>query len=142
MNPIYLLTKAMTGRDKMRVAQGIRQRIGIGTLSDLLTVHRQKKQAELNQRLVRKTQDGTIGKLTTEDDDVGDTINVGDTFVVGREEASTPSKPGISPWWLALPTAAAIGLGAYMLMQRGNDTPESPPVSADTNTLYDLRFAE
>ncbi len=148
MTASQLLTEATKARDDLRLGQSVRQRVGIGTLADLLSVHRIKKQGELNQRLVRKLQDGTVGEPeageNAEGDDMGDTINVGDTFMVGREAPTKPPKrTGISPWWLALPTAAALGLGALSLLKPPE--PQPPPtieIPPDTNTTYDLQLAE
>lgn len=149
--------------DNARIPQAVRQRVGIGSLTDLFSVLRMEKQNALNRRLVRKTQDGTLGNPGPDnegdEDDMGTVANVGDQYIYNYQQPGNAPAPA-SSGGSGLKTAAIAGLSAltagglatmlpYLLPlllfpKEEPAQPTNPPAveSVDTDTLYDLRFAE
>lgn len=127
----------------------------INQLYEVLNVTRLDKQNALVRRLVKKTQDGTLGQTTTEAEDKGeeesvddaetDKVNFGDvttTYNLADRAAEAAAKsPSILPYVLAA-ALGGTGLGAaamalpYML--------KTTPVvqSADTDTSMTIDFKE
>lgn len=128
-------------------------------LHETLNVMRLDEQNALNRRLVRKTQDGTLGRpdapaddsqggttvASTEEEET-DKVSFGDTTNTYNLEDKSGSKSSLAPWILAAALGGA-GLGALaaMLPSLLNPTQPTPVVvspSNDTDTLYDLQFKE
>lgn len=90
-----------------RIEQTIRDRARVDTLADTLSVMRMDAQNRLVRRLVRKTQDGTVGSATEEPEDTGEedmNVNVGDTYITNTQPAPAG---GVN----TQPSGAASGLG-------------------------------
>ena len=122
-------------------------------LQYVMDIQRLKKQNTLNRRLVRKTQDGTLGKETEEPEDAEDEddhIQFGDnvTHVYNSEPQTTTTQAAEakSPliWPLVLATAlGAGGLGAgVMALLKPTATPTVIEQKVpDTDTKYQLDFS-
>ena len=137
----------------------IRNQEEIYQLGQVNNVRRLDKQNALVRRLVRKTQDGTLGTPTSGGDDVADDdeesddqIIFGDTnntytITEQAERAAAKVAPGILPYVLAAALGGG-GLGAAMMaLPALLKTPEPPKVIVagqgdDTDTMYDLQFRE
>lgn len=117
-------------------------------------VGRIQKIARMNARLVRKTQDGTLGTETTEpEDEVDDTVHVGDiTINMPQTTPSTtaitppaPVQPAVKPasiWpYIALASASLLGGGGIGAAVAKYLTPVAA-VGTDTDTQYQLRLVE
>lgn len=127
-------------------------------LQYVMDIQRLKKQNTLNRRLVRKTQDGTLGKETEEPEDAEDEddhIQFGDnvTHVYNSEPQTTTTTQAApvlaeakspSIWPLVLATAlGAGGLGAgVMALLKPTATPTVIEQKGnDTDTKYQLDFS-
>jgi hypothetical protein len=131
-------------RVEARVGQHIRQRLGIRALHEVSTVGKLIEQANLVQRLVRKTQDGTLGKETSESEgeDVG-SYNVGDQYHI-HQPPPQPPKTSMLPTLVAgVSTVAALALGGYQLYQALKPPQEQKvPADKDTDTRYSVEFGK
>lgn len=77
-------------RDEIRLNQVIRQRVGIHTATDAAILAGLVEQGKLVRRLVRKTQDGTIGKESgTMPEEEDTSINVGDMIIHNYQSPDT-----------------------------------------------------
>ncbi len=114
----------------------IRQAERVGMIQKLA------RQSRLVRRLVRKTQDGTLGQPTPETDGADDMIQVGDNHY-------HPALAGTG----ALKTAALLagllagggGIGSavtWYSLQPRFDAVASPPPTADADTRYELRLVD
>lgn len=126
----------------------------INQLHEVLGTLRLEKQNALVRRLVRKTQDGTIGKVNAGDDPVneedenvsfGDTTN---TYNVAEQAKAVAEKaaPSVLPYVLAAALGGG-GLGAAAmaipwLFSDSTPAPVVQPAGADADTQYDLTFKE
>ncbi len=158
-----MITQATLNRLSQRTAEKlVKTQEQINQLREVLSVSRLDKQNALVRRLVRKTQDGTIGQPdaavestppTTEGEDMEDEAKVsfGDqtTYNITEPPArvSAAKAPGLLPYILA----AAIGgggLGAAaatlpsLLRAPAAAPPAQTVTDTDTNTQYDLKFKE
>lgn len=127
----------------------------IKQLFNLHNVQRLDKQNALVRRLVKKTQDGTLGQPTSadeEDADVAedsedDKVQFGDNVVnyTSTEPAQQVAAklPSLLPYVLAAALGGG-GLGAAATALPLLLKPQEPPkvITTDTDTLYDLRFKE
>jgi len=151
-----------------RIAQVIRQRAGVHTATDAATLVGLVEQGKLVRRLVRKTQDGTVGKESgpmPEDED-GTNINVGDTIINYGQQGpegepipegpptsggdntqapQTPATPGASlvskvlPWIIAGTLGASgTGLGVWLTSKPSPKEDPEPPVVQPEDT--DTKF--
>jgi len=129
-------------------------------LHETLNVMRLNEQNALNRRLVRKTQDGTLGRpdvavpadqqgsadMTPTDEEEADKVSFGDTTTTYNLEDKSGTKSSLIPWILtAALGGAGLGALAAMLPSLLNPTQPTPVVvspSNDTDTLYDLQFKE
>ena len=105
---------------------GLRRWIGVKTVARLANVQRLMRQANLVQRLAKKSQDGTVGKKTSEpQDEADDTITVGDTT---NHYHRPPATNGQSLLQKTLPyvLAAALGAGGSYLATRPSAPPPPP----------------
>ena len=119
-------------------------------------VERIQKASRLNRRLVKKLQDGTLGKETTEpEDEEDDSVHVGDIWVTNTmpvpqpvaSQPTTPLTPLESTQTGLSKTAAAVLIAASLLGGAGTGAAlyawlKPTATMTDTDTRYQLRFAE
>mgnify|MGYP001346075311 CR=1 FL=1 len=119
----------------------------INQLHDVLSTLRLDKQNAMNRRLVRKTQDGTLGQPETGDaavEDEDETVSFGDTTNTYHIAKAAPS---ILSYVLAAALGGA-GLGAAAMAIPAVMKMLNPPAAVQTagfedlNTKYNLDFED
>ena len=129
----------------------------INQLHEVASVIRLEKQNALNRRLVRKAQDGTIGKpdapgeVAVEEEETkvsfGDTVNtynIADNTPAPVKDTIAKAAPSILPYVLAAAMggtglgAAAMAIPAVMKMLN----PPAATQALDFDTKYNLNFEE
>lgn len=143
-------------------SQAKRRRIGLMLADRAAGLLNLQRNQETTRRLVRKMQDGTLGRPeangSAEDDEV-EGIHVGDVYQWHNEQppAPSPSPPPVAPTALSPPAAgpsplttalltaatllggAAAGGGAMYLVGRDKDPP-SAVAPVDTDLRYGLEI--
>lgn len=157
-NPIDDMPEAYRRQMWRRIA-------GVRMLNTLMDMDRLQEQARLVRRLVRKTQDGTLGKPDSDADqseaeDMG-AYQVGDNihyhYPASPEQSSpppqaTPPQPAVPSWLksaLLVAAAAAAGAGVPALWRQMQDQPNTtvvvPPgvdTDTDTDTQYEIGLSQ
>jgi hypothetical protein len=124
----------------------------INQLHEVLSTLRLDKQNAMNRRLVRKTQDGTLGQPDTGDaavEDEDETVSFGDTtntYNVAGQAKDTIAKaaPSVLPYVLAA-ALGGTGLGAAAMALPSVLKLLNPPAATqalDFDTKYNLNFEE
>jgi len=136
----------------------------INQLHEVLSITRLDKQNALVRRLVKKTQDGTLGQVTTESEDGSgeaeeggddmadeDKVNFGDTthnvYTIADQGKALAQKAASSLWPLVIASAiggGGLGAAAVALPALLKDDPATVVVtpSMDTDTNYSLEFKD
>lgn len=126
--------------------------VGQRILHDSIAQNNLSRQALFVQRLVRKTQNGTLGQVTEEPEDKllsGDdemNFKVGDDIVLQMPDTKPKSimPSTVNPFWASLATAGLLGAGYFANEYLNKPTPpvvDQPPAvvtSPDTNTQYKM----
>lgn len=126
----------------------------INQLHEVLSTLRLDKQNALVRRLVRKTQDGTLGQVTADepDDTTGNTlseeeldkVSFGDTTTYNVTEptpAAATKTPSVIPYVLAAALGGTgLGAAAMALPYILKTTPAAVQQADDTDTQYTLDF--
>ncbi len=118
-----------------QAAQIVKRSIGIRQAERVADFQRIMRQNALVRRLVRKTQDGTLGRRTDDpiDDDM---IQVGDNNITVYNDQKPGGKAGTLAKWalIAAGLAGAGGGAAYFASKL--------PALTDTDTKYELRLVD
>lgn len=142
-------TQPKTWQDRLS-----KQSIGIRQAERLMGAQGLDRRGRLVERLVRKTQDGTLGTATGDDPGGEDVIQVGDNHytVLPAEPHTGTSSSSLAGKMLATAAAALLagggGVGAAMWALSGPETtdppaavaPQTPGPNVDTDTKYRLRL--
>ena len=121
----------------------------INQLHEVLSTVRLDKQNALNRRLVRKTQDGTLGQPEKGDETVSEeddgTVSFGDTtYNISGPEPTVKPASSMLPYLLAA-ALGGTGLGAAAVALPASwKVLNPPPVTqpSDADTQYDLTFKD
>jgi hypothetical protein len=126
-----------------------------------MDIQRLAKQNKLNRRLVRKTQDGTLGKPTEEpEDEEDDTVHIGDVTILqpasnqptysqinGVQDAGQKSNRLATAALLVATLLGGAGIGAAALHYAATPAVSPHPATsaataADVDTQWTLRLVE
>lgn len=132
--------------------------IGILHAERLMGAKAIDRRGRLVERLVRKTQDGTLGEATADDSGAEDVIQVGDNHYTVLPAETQPTQPASGSAAKTLATALAAllagggGVGATMWalspetaahVPPAAHAPETPcPAAADRDTRYRLQLVD
>lgn len=126
-----------------------RKLIGTRIATELIQQAKLHRQSRLNERLVRKTQDGTLGHATSEPEDGEEEMHVQVGDNVYQSPPSAGAKGAIKTALIgAALTAAGVGwlvpFGMQLLDQPKPDAPAvaNPEPGPDRDTQYMLEFVE
>ena len=151
------IVKQLKSQSKKDDDQPVTDRLNLRNAAELLDVARLEEQNKLNRRLVRKSQDGTIGQPDEAGtDDMGTTVTLGDQFhiTVPPDKEQPPSSPqkeprkGMSPLLATALTAGAFAVGGpagvaiYKALEPAVEKVLPAPETTDSDTQYTIRFRE